>query len=734
MSQTAFERYAPFIQEYIYRKQWTDLRQVQVEACQAIMDTDRHVIIASGTASGKTEAAFFPILTLLSQNPPDSVGILYIGPLKALINDQFERLNELLNDSGIPVWPWHGDISQSVKKKALKVCQGIVQITPESLEALLMSHSGDAYRLFSDLRFVVIDELHALMGADRGLQVMCLIARLERLIGRSPRRIGLSATLNDYRPVMTFLAAGSNRGAMAVGIQSQRRTISLCVENYHVSEDAEQVSAEMQAYYDFIYDNTYRNKCLLFTNSRGSAEEIVAKMKSIAKARHEPDVFFVHHGSVSAALRQEAEHALRDRAGPTVAAATLTLELGIDIGDLDCTLQAGAPYSCASFVQRLGRSGRRTGKSRMMFVNLQRASGDSPFDAMIPWGLIRSIAIIQLYLEERWVEPFIQKPKPFSLLAHQTLSVLMASGELSPAELARSVLPLPPFKDTVTADEYRSLLRYMLQEEYLQRMEDGGIIVGLKGERLTNHYTFYAVFQDENTYHVVSKEGEVGTLTTCPAIGEVFVLAGRTWKVTSVDESGQSIYVVRAPSNKIPSWYGSAGDIHPKVAQRMRQVLGEDTVYPYLQPHAKEALEKARQYAASSGLLSNRVIRDKGNSFYLFPWTGTRELKTISKLLSVGLKESLEVQAVTDHRNYLYISSALDTDVLMEKLCNLNPRIDDPDLILPLDHAPRMDKYDPMVPEALLRTAYLYNQMDVPAALSILRQVGNDNGTLASNS
>ena len=181
MSNSAFERYAPFIQEYIYRKRWTDLREVQAEACDAIMDTNKHVIVASGTASGKTEAAFFPILTILEKKPSASVGVMYIGPLKALINDQFERLNELLDECEIPVWPWHGDISQSTKKKALQVAQGILQITPESLEALLMRRPGDACRLFSDLRFIVIDEIHALMGEDRGLQVLCLIARLEKL-------------------------------------------------------------------------------------------------------------------------------------------------------------------------------------------------------------------------------------------------------------------------------------------------------------------------------------------------------------------------------------------------------------------------------------------------------------------------------------------------------------------------------------------------------------------------
>ncbi|MGM9602980.1 MAG: DEAD/DEAH box helicase, partial [Faecousia sp.] len=696
MSKTAFERYAPFIQEYIYRKKWTDLREVQVEACEAIMDTDQHVIIASGTASGKTEAAFFPILTLLEQRPSESIGVMYIGPLKALINDQFERLNELLDDSEIPVWPWHGDVSQSVKRRALKTARGILQITPESLEALLMRHPGDARRLFSDLQFIVIDEIHALMGVDRGLQVLCLIARLEKMTGCNPRRIGLSATLNDYQPAMDFLASGSKRGAVAVGIQSHKRTISLCVENFSIPKEEEKAGLVLKEYHHFLYDNCHQKKCLIFTNSRRDAEEIIANMKGIAAERSERDVFYVHHGSVSASLRQEAEHALRDNAGPTVAAATLTLELGIDIGDLDSTIQLGAPYTCSSFVQRLGRSGRRTGKSQMMFVNLHEASMKNPLDAL-PWGLLRSIAIIQLYLEERWVEPFAQKKKPFSLLAHQTLSTLMTYGELSPAELARSTLLLPAFRDTVLADEYRELLRYMLQEEYLQRMDNGGIIIGLKGEKITNHYSFYAVFQDEEMYRVMTKEGEIGTLTNCPAVEEVFVLAGRAWKVVSIDEARKIIYVSKAHNTRIPSWSGGGGDIHARVVQRMKQVLLEDTIYPYLRPNAQKLLSEARKLARESGLLKSDILPCGNTSFFLCPWTGTREIRTIGKLLSCGLKEHLDIFSVANSYHYLQVTSDLGVEECIHRFHELEIDCNDPDMVLPKDQTPKVDKYDPMV-------------------------------------
>lgn len=722
MSQTAFERYAPFIQEYIYRKQWTDLREVQVEACEAILDTDDHVIIASGTASGKTEAAFFPVLTSLYQNHSDTIGVMYIGPLKALINDQFERLSGLLEESYIPIWPWHGDVSQAVKKRALKEAQGILQITPESLEALLMLHPGDAMRLFSDLRFIIIDEIHALMGIDRGLQVLCLLSRLEKVANCKPRRIGLSATLNDYEPAMQFLAAGSNRKVQAVGIRHHQRKISLCAESFVLPDDPEEAEKVKQEYNDFLYENCHSKKCLIFTNSRGDAEKTIADMKEIALKKNEKDVFYVHHGSVSAALRHEAESALKDVNGPTVAAATLTLELGIDIGDLDSTIQIGAPYSCASFVQRLGRSGRRSGKSQMMFLDVYEPSDRNPLEQM-PWKLLRAIAIIQLYLEERWVEPFELKAKPFSLLAHQTLSILMTFGELSPSELARNVLMLPAFYSTVSQEEYKELLRHMLANDYLQRLEGGNIIVGLKGEKIANYYSFYAVFRDENAYHVHSQDGEIGTLDRCPIVGEFFILAGRTWKVHDVDEKRKIVYVNSAKNNRVPRWKGSGGHIHTKIVWRIRQILREDTQYSYLQPKASQVIDNARSIARETGILQKSIIPYAERSFYLCPWVGSKTLQTIKNLLACGLKDSLRIYSVFEGDHYLQITSNLSVVEFTNKLSKLQINIHDPDMVLPKNQVPKLDKYDPMVPDELLRKAFLYNELDVKTAVEVMKGI-----------
>jgi len=723
MSETAFERYAPFIQEYIYRKNWKDLREVQVEACSAILDTDDHVIIASGTASGKTEAAFFPILTKLHENPAKSIGVIYISPLKALINDQFERLNGLLEESHIPVWPWHGDIPQSVKKRALKERQGVLQITPESLESMLMRHPGDAARLFSDLRFVVIDEIHAFMGTDRGLQVLCLLSRLGKLARCNPRRIGLSATLSDYESAMRFIAGGTERKVQVVGLRAQERRISLCVESFEAPDDPVKAGEVLQKCNEFIYENSHNKKCLIFTNSRHEAESVIANMKEIALRKHDRDVFYVHHGSVSGALREETEMALRESDGPIVAAATVTLELGIDIGDLDRIIQMGSPYTCSSFVQRLGRSGRRTGKPQMMFVNLEHRNSDLNVFNCLPWALLTTIAIIQLYLEERWIEPFGLTAKPYSLLAHQTLSVLMSHGELSPPELVRNVLTLPPFRHTITQEEYRDLLRYMLANDYLERMETGAIILGLKGERLTNHYSFYAVFQENQEYHVMSKRGAVGTLDYLPAVGDVFVLAGYTWKAEVVDEQRKTVYVVPERNKKIPQWTGSRGDVHTRVIQRIRQVLIEEEQYPYLQPQAVNLLEQSRDLARKSGILERRVIPYGEQSFLLCPWVGTKVMRTMAALFSCGLKDPLEIKSVRNDNYYIEITSKLSADEFFSRLKTIHIDPDDPDLFLKNEEAPQFDKYDFMVPQPLLRKAFLYNRMDLPGALEVIEQL-----------
>ncbi|MDR2020435.1 MAG: DEAD/DEAH box helicase, partial [Treponema sp.] len=514
---TAFSRFDPVVREYIYERRWKSIRPIQEAAAAAIFGGRGHVLIAAGTASGKTEACFFPVITLLRERaaavngerslaaaaPPGSAGetaasvdVLYIGPLKALINDQFQRLEGILERAEIPLWRWHGDISGGRKNRLLENPSGILQITPESLEALLLRRPEKARPLFRRLSFIIIDEVHAFMGSDRGFQLLCQIGRIGELADCSPRRIGLSATLGNYEEALRWLGmGGAGESVLVQGDESttppqadgawtlrnkSKRRISLLVDYFYRSAPQDGTDRENQrtaenagepgkAYYRELYRQCRfggdgpekgrgRGSCIIFTNSRIEAEETIARLREEAARCREGDVFHVHHGNISRMLRMEAERDLREENEGRVAAATATLELGIDLGRLDRIIQIGPPLTVGGFVQRLGRSGRRNGVSEMYFTALEEPRRARNLIGALPWDLLRTIAVIQLYLEEKWIEGAPRRPLPFSLLCHQTLSILASLGERTAAELSGLILSFPPFRN-IKPEDFAELLR-----------------------------------------------------------------------------------------------------------------------------------------------------------------------------------------------------------------------------------------------------------------------------------
>ena len=430
MSDSIFYRYAPFIQDYIFRNKWEELHEIQVAAAEIIFDTEDNLLLTSGTASGKTEAAFLPVLTELWENPSASVGVLYISPLKALINDQFERLEELLEEADIPVTKWHGDASPTQKKKLLQNPRGVMQTTPESLESLLIRNSSGAYRLFSDLRFVIIDEVHYFMDSDRGLQLLSVLERLQRIIGFEPRRIGLSATLGDPANAKEWLSMGSSAVCTAPSVKEKGRKIRLSVRFFPIAEKIPHKDSKvlLQNYYNYLYEVTHGKRCILFSNSKGEVEENIAHLKRISEQNHASDCYLVHHANISPALREFAEQRMRSGELPVCTGATVTLELGIDLGHLDRIVQTGCPLTVSGFVQRLGRTGRRGGAGEMYFAFRQDMSvPQNLFYKDINWDFVMCIAEILLYTRERWVEPVYLPKLPYNLLYHQTMAVMAAT-------------------------------------------------------------------------------------------------------------------------------------------------------------------------------------------------------------------------------------------------------------------------------------------------------------------
>lgn len=724
--QTPYSRLAPFIQEYIYNNGWTDLRPIQVEACRVLFDTNNHLLIAAGTASGKTEAAFLPVLTLLHENPPNSVGAVYIGPIKALINDQFDRLNDLLQYTDIPVWAWHGDVTQSRKKKLLNDPRGILQITPESLESLLINKSADLDRIFGDLRFVIIDEIHAFIGSDRGCQILCQLSRLTNGTGNEPRRIGLSATLGDYSLAEAWLQADTSRTVTTPRIEGAQRKIQLSLEHFYdpglvVRAKGDTRDKAFNPYHLHLFQQTEGKKCLIFANGRTATEEAITALREIAQAKGLVDIYHVHHGSISAALRETAEAAMRDPEKPAVTAATVTFEMGIDLGQLDRVLQLEAPSSVASFLQRLGRSGRRGGVSEMRFVCAEdKPTGEEILPEQIPWQLLQSIAIIQLYLEEKWIEPARQMQYPLTLLYHQTMSILASLGELSPAALAQQILKMPPFR-SITQNDFRSFLRHLLEIDHLERTPEGGLIVGLAAEKIINNFKFYAIFPDTEEYIVKHKGSAIGSIIVPPSEGDRFSLAGRTWEVKEVDAKKKVIGVeVSTKSATSSSWRGGTGEIHTKILQRMRKVLEEKTLYSYLQPGAQQRLQEARELANSTGLLQNPIQLIDEEFCCIFPWVGTIGFRTLERFLRFYCKEALGIKSLKARSPY-FITVRLGkckVESLYAEIKSLSERRLRVEDLIKAEENLTFNKYDAYVPPELLEKAFAQDYLD-------LQELGN---------
>ena len=729
---SAFDRYAPFVQEYIYRNRWENLRAIQVAAADAIFNTDDNVLLTASTASGKTEAAFFPIITLFSEDPPASVGCIYIGPLKALINDQFTRLNNLCEEADIPVWHWHGDVAQSHKSKLMKHPSGVLQITPESLEAMLLHKHSAIPKLFGDLRFVVIDEVHSLLRGDRGGQTLCLIERLSRLAGVNPRRIGLSATIGDPKGTGEFLSLGTGRKTIIPKIEAKGSKWRLSMEHFYVKdvqagedrtdidalpvleEKTDQAPQNADPGIGYIFEHTRGKKCLVFVNSREECETVTTTLRQYCEKMHERDRFLIHHGNLSASYRETAEGVMKDDSQYMTTVTTSTLELGIDIGRLERAFQIDAPWTVSSFLQRMGRTGRRENPPEMWFVMREdEPEARAMLPSTIPWKLLQGIALVQLYLEERWVEPPRLDRLPYSLLYHQTMSTLASCGELSPRALADRVLRLHYFH-RITQDDYKLLLRHLIQTDHIQQTEQRGLIVGLAGERVVNSFKFYGVFQENEEYTVRSEAQELGTVVQPPPVGEKLAIAGHVWQVLDVDHKRHLVYCEQVKGS-IPAYFGQCpGDLHTKILARMRQVLREETQYPYLMKNAVARLEQARFTAGHSGAGEKVLINLGGNMWCLLPWVGTYTFLAMERFLKIKCADRLGLKNFDSARPY-YMQFTMKVDektffkVVSEEIRKpINPL----ELVYPKE-LPLFDKYDEYLPEELVKKGFACGVLDL---------------------
>jgi ATP-dependent Lhr-like helicase len=430
---SAYDSLDPRVRKWVYKQGWSTLRPLQESSIPAILARDRDVLISAGTAAGKTEAFFLPACSAVA-DLTNGFGIVYISPLKALINDQYRRLESLGDALEMPVTPWHGDVPQS-KKKARTNPAGILLITPESLESLLINSMGWLKQAFSSVTYIVIDEFHAFIGSERGVQLLSLLNRIDHVLGRQVNpipRVALSATLGELEKVPELLRPDKRLPCVTVTDSNSTDTLQVQVKGYLErviqKEEELQSSAERDVCAD-IFRLCRGDSHLVFANSRKRTESIAATLNDMCEEQIVPNEFFPHHGSLAKELREALESRLQKGNLPTTAVCTMTLELGIDIGKVKSVIQVTPPHSVSSLRQRMGRSGRRDSPSvlRMLITENELTVTSSIVDHL-RLQLVQSMAMIRLMISKQWFEPADSRQMHYSTLLHQILAITAQWG------------------------------------------------------------------------------------------------------------------------------------------------------------------------------------------------------------------------------------------------------------------------------------------------------------------
>jgi ATP-dependent Lhr-like helicase len=636
----AFERLHPLVQRWVFDKGWSDLRDIQERAIPAILDGGRDVIIAAATAGGKTEAAFLPICSRLVENQVGSVRALYVSPLKALINDQFDRLEDLCERLQIPVHRWHGDVSSSYKRKLLLDPEGILLITPESLEALFVLRGTAIAKLFGCLDFVIVDELHSFIGAERGQQLQSLLSRVELVLRRRVPRIALSATLGDMDLAAEFLRPGKALPCEILVSSESGQEVRLQIRGYRVipldpakerdgahADPLEDAAAPMIGAH--LFEVLRGKDNLIFANSRRNVEIYGDHLRRMSEQARVPNEFWPHHGSLSKELREHAETVLKDPNIPASVVCTTTLEMGIDIGSVATIAQIGVPPSVAGLRQRLGRSGRRGEPSVLrIYIEEPELEPDSPPQDRLRAELVQAIAMVRL-LMTRWCEPPNVGALHLSTLVQQILSLIAQYGGATASEAWRVLCRDGAFL-AVTQELFVKLLRDLGSHGLIIQSSDGTLLLGMKGERIVNHYSFYTAFVTPEEYHLVSGGHELGTLPISHPLSErsYIIFAGQRWRVLSVDVELRIVDLEPSPAGRAPRFTGVGADVHERVRQEMKAVYESAEVPSFLDANARLLLQEGREaYAAYH--LSRTPLVEYDKNVAIFCWVGDRVLDTL---------------------------------------------------------------------------------------------------------
>ena len=725
----AFYLLAEKLRRWVWEQGWTALRDAQERAIPPIIAGETDVIVAAATATGKTEAAFLPICSRLLSKENHNACVLYLSPLKALINDQFSRIEQLCESLDILVHPWHGDISGSKKQRFLKYPKGILLITPESLESLFVNNGSAIPQIFDKLLYVVVDELHHFIGSERGRQLQSLLHRIEFAVKRRIPRIGLSATIGDMQLASQFLRHDSSLETEMIISNVAAQELKLLLKGYVRSRPTlspmEPDEAENQSDGGLvnigvdIFKALRGNSNLIFANSRNRVEFFADRLRCMCEEHHVPNEFWPHHGSLSKELREDAEAAIKDKTRPVNIICTSTLEMGIDIGAVVSIAQVGVPPSVASMRQRLGRSGRKEGDPAILRIYIQEneltGQTTAPTDCL-RMGLVQTIAMVNLLLE-KWYEPPPSGGLHLSTLTQQILSLIAQYGGVTALQAHNVLCKTGPFSQ-VTQQMFADFLRSLGTSKLITQARDGLLLHGELGEKIVNHYTFYTAFSTPEEFRLISGSRTLGSLPIDRPLseGSFLIFGGRRWLVLDVDSKKKIISLAPAKGGRAPIFGGEAGCVHDRIRQEMFTVYMEKSIPVFLDAQAKELLAEARDNFRQFGLAETRIL-NHGNTTYLFCWRGDRVMDTLVTLLKMKKKMILNEGIA------LAVSGTSQEEVrsiLQEFVAAVPP---DPFELARTVANKAREKYDHFITDELLSADYAALRIDIEGALSAAKEI-----------
>lgn len=730
---SSFALLHPLMQRWVWQQGWPELRDIQERAIPAVLDGRSDAIIAAATASGKTEAAYLPLLSRIIDAPVSPpANLLCVSPLKALINDQMTRLESMCQLPELPVLAWHGDVAAHRKQRFIASPRGVVLITPESLEAMLDTRGIAVLKhVFAGTQAIVIDELHAFIGEERGKQLQSLMRRIEAIAGKRIQRVGLSATLGDMSLAAHFLrpneaagvnVVGSSEGGSAIQVQVRGYEYSLPVVDEDTAKEQEQegrpvqledvVTGNMLEIAKDLYRTLKGHNNLVFPNNRRSVEVYSDLLRRMCEREGLANEFWPHHGSLAKDVRADAEAALKDKTRVATAIATTTLELGIDVGTVRSVAQVEAPHSVASLRQRLGRSGRRDGESAILRAYCSEVPLDmveDPTDRLRE-GLVQTVAMVNLLLR-RWCEPPVAQGMHLSTLVQQLLALIAERSGVRPAEAYYLLVETGPFHGLSKAD-FASLLRHMGDKELLIQDSQGVLYHGVVAERAVNHFEFYAAFATKDEYRLQVAGGrQLGTLPLEKPVvmGDHLVFGGRRWKVLEVEQAKKLITVAAAAGARPPLFDGSGmAPVHEQVRQEMRRLYESQDDVPFLNAPARALFTEGRTAYGWLGLARRNLV-PFGSSSLLFTWKGDR--------LDNALALMLMSAGIPAHARGICIEIHADPQSTLETLQDLAARdAPQPQDIAALVENRELEKWDWALPDDLLNRAYASLWLDVAGA------------------